>query len=235
VVLDEQSACCGRLVAELERRGELRNTLIVLTGDNGPTAAEPYYRGGEPPPGDAGPHRGRKASLYEGGIRQPLVIRWPGRVRPGSRDATTIAGGVDLLPTLARVAGAQAPSGNGVDLTAAWQGFPRSSRPDLMFAYGGYGVAGKSPIPHLERDRSPPFAIRSGAWKLLARGNGEGAELYNIVDDPSETRNLAAERPEIARRLTARLVAWRRTLPSAHWRSGKLRETVSEASARARN
>lgn len=210
----------GRLTAELERRGELADTLIVLTGDNGPTAARPYYRDGGPPPGDAGPYRGRKASLYEGGIREPLIVRWPGHVPAGSRDATTVAGAVDLFPTLAAITGAAPPaSGDGISLLSAWRGQQMTSRPDLYWAYGGYGVAGKSPRPSQIKDRSPPFAIRSGNWKLLARGDGTNAQLYNIVEDPSETRDLAASRLDIARPLARKLADWRKTLPKRSWRA----------------
>nr|MDP9414305.1 sulfatase-like hydrolase/transferase [Pseudomonadota bacterium] len=181
---------------------------------------EPYYRGGRPPPGDAGPYRGRKASLYEGGIRQPLIVRWPGRVPAGSRDAVTVASGIDLFPTLAAIAGAAPPPRrDGTDLLPAWMGTPLTRRPDLLFAYGGYGIPGKSPLPARERDRSPPFAIRSGGWKLLTQADGSGAELYNILEDPSESRNLASNRPDLVGLLANRLLAWRRTLPAQHWRS----------------
>ena len=209
----------GRLIAELERLGELDTTLIVLTGDNGPTGAEAYYRGGSPP-GDSGPYRGRKASLYEGGIRQPLIIRWPGRVPAGAHDPTSVASGVDFFPTFLRIAGVERPPGlDGESLLRAWLGRPITRRRDLMFAYGGYGRPGTFPLPARPSDRSPPYAIRSGQWKLLAQADGSGAELYEISSDPSESRNLAATSPEIAGRLSRRLVAWRRTLPPTDWRT----------------
>lgn len=216
VAMDEQ---IGRLVSELERQGELDDTIIILTGDNGPVASRNYYENGAVPPGDTGGRRGRKASLYEGGIREPLIVRWPARIRPGTRDTTTIAGAVDLFPTLARIAGATGPGApDGISLLGAWSGTPIADRPPLFWAYGGYGEPGRSPRPTLERDRSPPFAIRSGPWKLLARGDGSNAELYNIAEDPAETRNLIAERRDIANALTPRLVAWRETLPRRNWR-----------------
>lgn len=219
-VLVAMDAEIGRLVADLERRGELRDTIVILTGDNGPTAAAPYYRDGGLPPGYAGPYRGRKGSLYEGGIREPLIVRWPGHVAAGARDAATIAGAVDLFPTLAEIAGAARPvDGDGVSIAAAWRGRPGSSRPDLYWAYGGYGVADRSPRPSQPRDRSPPFAIRSGDWKLLARGDGLNAQLYDIARDPSEARDLASAHPDIVALLSRKLVAWRRTLPQRDWRS----------------
>lgn len=106
-----------------------------------------------------------------------------------------------------------------MSIAAAWRGRPVSSRPDLYWAYGGYGVADRSPRPSQPRDRSPPFAIRSGEWKLLARGDGSNAQLYNIAHDPSEARDLAGARPDIAAPLARKLAAWRRTLPRRDWRS----------------
>ncbi|MDF7776372.1 sulfatase-like hydrolase/transferase, partial [Sphingomonas sp. AOB5] len=82
----------GRLVQALREAGELDDTIILFTSDNGPT------RGNAQTPGSAGPWRGRKSSLYEGGVRQPLIVRWPGHVRPGSRDADSIAHATDLFP-----------------------------------------------------------------------------------------------------------------------------------------
>lgn len=213
-VLVEADRQIGRLIDTLERNGELADTLIVLTGDNGPVSYDRYYRDGATPPGDVGVFRGRKWSLYEGGIREPLIVRWPGRIAVGKRDGETVASAVDLFPTLARIAGADGPPDpDGIDLAPAWTGRPILRRPDLLFAYGGFGTPGKTPQPYLERERSPPFAIRSGAWKLLANADGSRPELYNLADDPSETRNLAAARPAITQQLAATLAAWRRTLP----------------------
>ncbi|HWK48288.1 MAG TPA: sulfatase/phosphatase domain-containing protein, partial [Steroidobacter sp.] len=153
-------------------------------------------------------------SLYEGGVREPLIVHWPKRIAPGQQDATTIANGVDLFPTLAQLGGARLPEAiDGVSLASAWSGQPLASRPDIYYAYGGFGVPGKSPRPYLDRDVSPPFAIRSGEWKLLARGDGTNAELYNLAADPSESRNVAQDNPEIAESLTEKVVSWRKSLP----------------------
>jgi arylsulfatase A-like enzyme len=213
-VLVAMDAQIGRLVEALRATGELDNTLIVLTGDNGPSGAPQYYENGATPPGDAGIFRGRKGSLYEGGLRLPLIVHWPQRIAPGKRDAKTIANGVDLFPTLAQLANAKAPAAlDGVSLAAAWTGRPLESRPDIFYAYGGFGVPGKSPRPHLDRDVSPPFAIRAGEWKLLARGDGSDAELYNLATDPSESRNVASDNATIAASLAEKVVRWRQTVP----------------------
>lgn len=217
VAMDAQ---IGRLADALARSGELDDTLLVIAGDNGPTAAAHYYHGGGAPPGDAGPYRGRKGSLYEGGIREPLIVRWPGQVPAGRRDGTTIAGAVDLFPTLAAIAGAPPPPrGDGIDLQAAWRGAPIARRPPLLWAYGDFGE--KVPLPALARDRSLPYAIRSGRWKLFARGDGRDAALYDLDADPGETRDLAASRPDVAGPLAARIAAWRATLPARGWRSAE--------------
>lgn len=220
-VLLAMDAEIGRLLDMLRARGLLDNTLIIFTGDNGPTAAEPYYRAGVAP-GETGPHRGRKGSLYEGGIRQPLLLHWPARVPAGRRDATTIASAVDLHPTLARIARATAPVGvDGTDIGAAWRGRSLARRPDLLFAYGYHGRQGTYPMPFRPEDRSPPLGIRSGEWKLLTGANGGGTELYNIVRDPSERSNLAGANPALVRSLSARLMAWRATLPPPGWRGAR--------------
>jgi arylsulfatase A-like enzyme len=213
-VLVAMDAQIGRLVDGLRAAGKLNDTLIVLTGDNGPSGAPQYYQNGATPPGDASIFRGRKGSLYEGGLRLPLIVHWPERIAPGRKDATTVANGIDLFPTLAQLAGAKVPAMlDGVSLAATWTGQGAESRPDIFYAYGGFGVPGKSPRPHLDRDVSPPFAIRSGEWKLLARADGTEAELYNLASDPSESRNVVKDNPAVAASLTEKVVRWRRTLP----------------------
>jgi arylsulfatase A-like enzyme len=213
-VLVAMDAQIGRLLDTLRASGELNDTLIVLTGDNGPSGSPQYYKDGATPPGDASLFRGRKGSLYEAGLREPLIVHWPRGIAAGKKDTTTIANGVDLFPTLAQLAGAKAPATlDGVSLAAAWTAQPIESRPDVLYAYGGFGVPGKSPRPYLDRDVSPPFAIRAGDWKLLARGDGTAAELYNLATDPSESHSVAPDNPTIAASLTERLVRWRKTLP----------------------
>ncbi|HEY0682299.1 MAG TPA: sulfatase-like hydrolase/transferase [Steroidobacter sp.] len=213
-VLVAMDAQIGRLIDTLRANGELNDTLIVLTGDNGPSGSPQYYKDGATPPGDASNFRGRKGSLYEGGVRLPLIVHWPQGIAPGKRDDTTVANGVDLFPTLAQLAGAKLPADlDGVSLASAWTGQPLKSRPDIFYAYGGFGVPGKSPRPFRDSDVSPPFAIRAADWKLLARGDGTNAELYNLASDPSESSNVAKENPEVASSLTEKVVSWRRSLP----------------------
>ena len=196
-VLVAMDAEIGRLVAGLRSVGELENTLIVFTSDNGPTI-------GANAPGSAGSYRGRKASLYEGGVRQPLIIRWPGQVPAGRRDARSIVQAVDLLPTLAQIAGARKPAGiDGIDITATWRGQPLTSRPDLYSHVARPGGEAFGPL----------YAIRSGRWKLLMNADGGGAELYDIDQDPSETRDRKNDSPTVTEDLSARLAEWISNLP----------------------
>ena len=197
-VLVAMDAEIGRLVDGLRRAGELDDTLIVFTSDNGPTV-------GADTPGSAGPYRGRKASLYEGGMRQPLIVRWPGHVRAGSRDARSVVQAVDLFPTLARAAGARMPAGvDGIDVAGAWSGRALTTRPDLFFHIAR---------PATESAFGPLYAVRSGPWKLLMNADRSNVELYNIDEDPAETRDRKTEVPHVARRLTDRLAAWIARLP----------------------
>jgi arylsulfatase A-like enzyme len=197
-VLAAMDAEIGRLVAGLRAAGALDDTLILFTSDNGPTV-------GEKRPGSAGPYRGRKASLYEGGIRQPLIVRWPGRVAAGSRDAASVVQAVDMFPTLAGIAGARKPTGiDGIDIAAAWHGRPIRTRPDL------YSHVAR---PADEAALGPLYSIRSGPWKLMMHGNGSGAELYNIDQDPQERRDRREESPAVFQQLSAKLTRWIASLP----------------------
>src|SRR3546814_20953420 len=91
--------------------GEMDNTLVLFTSDNGPSPLARYHERGETAPGSTEGLRGRKFSLYEGGIRQPLILYWRGHMKAGPRDEHTVAHGVDLLPTFAGILGVQKPAG----------------------------------------------------------------------------------------------------------------------------
>ena len=204
----------GRLFDRLDQMGEMDNTLVIVTSDNGPSSAQRYYKDGNVAPGSTANLRGRKWSLYEGGIRQPLILYWRGRAKAGHRDDRTVAQGVDLLPTIASIAGARAPAGiDGVDLLPVIEGRAIPKRPDLYWAYGKEGAAKQTPQPALERDQAPPFAIREGDWKLFAEAGGASPQLFNLASDPVEANDLAASEPAIRDRLLGKLRAWMATLP----------------------
>lgn len=212
-VLDEMDRQIGRLVDAIDSLELAERTLIVLTSDNGPTAWPHYYKQGHAPPGSTAGFRGRKWSLYEGGIRMPLIARWKGRIPAHTVNEETVMAAVDLFPTLAKLAGIDVPDVefDGEDLGAALLGqTPARARP----IFWEYGRDDTYLQPADARDRSPNLAMRDGRWKLLVNADGSGMELYDFSEDTSETRNVAGEHPEVARRLSEKLLAWRRSLPS---------------------
>lgn len=209
----------GNLFDRLKDMGEAENTLIIVTSDNGPSALQRYYRdGATTPPGSVLALRGRKGSLYEGGIRQPLILNWPGHIKPGTRDETSVAQAVDLMPTLARLAGTAPAAGTpGVDLSPMFEGRPLGARPPLFWAFGMPGAQNQPRPPFNAHDAAPPLAVRDGKWKLLATPDGKSAQLYDLETDPSETNDLAAKNPKVRDKLLKRLLAWSATLgPGKH-------------------
>ncbi|HKX90677.1 MAG TPA: sulfatase-like hydrolase/transferase [Sphingopyxis sp.] len=204
----------GRLFDRLDQMGEMDNTLVIVTSDNGPSSAQRYYKDGQVAPGSTENLRGRKWSLYEGGIRQPLILSWRGHAKAGHRDERTVAQGVDLLPTLANIVGARVPAGiDGVDLSPVIEGRTVPERPDLYWAYGKEGAEKKPPQPALERDKAPPFAIREGDWKLLAEAGGANPQLFDLARDPVEANDVGASQPAVRDRLLGKLKAWMAALP----------------------
>ena len=211
-VLDEMDRQIGRLVDAIDGAGLGKETLIVFLGDNGPTAWPHYYKEGLEPPGSTAGLRGRKWSLYEGGIREPFIVRQTGRIPSGRVDDRSVISALDLFPTFCRMAGVKPPpvKFDGQDVSAAFLGKPLARRKDLFWEYGRddtYLYPGK------KWDRSPNCAIRSGRWKALVNADGSGLELYDLARSRVESENLAAVEPARARELRDRLLAWRRSLP----------------------
>jgi len=204
----------GRLFDRLRQMGEYENTLILVTSDNGPSSLQRYYRDGETAPGSAAGLRGRKFSLYEGGIRQPLILSWPRHAKAGTRDERSVGHGVDLLPTFARLAGAVVPmESDGVDLSPVIEGRPMARSQPLFWAYGKQGAPVQPNPPSQPRDVSPRFAVRDGDWKLLAEAAGVAPQLFDLAADPTETHEVGAQNPAVRDRLLVRLKAWMAGLP----------------------
>ncbi len=219
-VLDELDRQIGRLVREIDEMGLRDSTLFILASDDGPTAWPHYYDGQDDPslaPGSTGGLRGRKWSLYEGGLRSPFILRQPGTVPAGQVNETTVVAAFDLLPSLAAIAGVEVPSDyqpDGLDMSDALLGRSEPERPGtIVWEYGT--LPGVRFFPGLERDRSPPLAIREGDWKLLMTPDGYELELYNLRDDPEESRNIAGRHPERVEAMREELLAWRKSTPIA--------------------
>jgi arylsulfatase A-like enzyme len=179
----------GRIVDALERTGKRKHTLVVFTSDNGGSWAEnndtkypeDVYPQGKLP-GNNEPLRGQKGQLYEGGIRVPTVVNWPGRLAPGKRNTPLHI--ADWMPTFCSLAGYQ----QNEDL--AWDGS------DIWPVIAAEGEI----EPRTLYWTAPGFrarAVRRGDWKLIvSRGPPEKVELFNLAEDPSEEREASAEHPE---------------------------------------
>ncbi len=205
-VLDEYDRQFGRFFAGLKELALDENTLVIFTSDNG---ALPTFNGQR-----SAPFRGSKLSLYEGGIRMPFIVRWPGRVPAGRVDETSVLSAVDLFPSLCAIANVPLPNAadfNGEDMSAALLGKkPAKRRRPSFWEYGRNEESFAYPQ---SRDRSPSVAVRDGKWKLLVNANGSGAELYDLSKDFQEENNLADKETAVAKRLSRAAVDWRKSLP----------------------
>ncbi|MBL6764155.1 MAG: arylsulfatase [Verrucomicrobiae bacterium] len=192
----------GRIVDLIDELGLSKNTLVIFTSDNGPTSAggaDPKFFDGN------GPYRGIKFELYEGGIRCPMIARWPGRIPKGSQSAH-ISAHWDVLPTVAELARAVVPDGvDGVSFLPALLNQGTQKKHDYLY----WETDGKSGWQ----------AIRMGDWKAHRLRVGEPDkttfELYNLATDESEERDVSAEHPEIARKMK-RLFNTARTVPQGN-------------------
>lgn len=211
-VLDEFDRQLGRVIKTVDDLGIADNTIVAFTSDNGPTAWPRYYREGFEPPGSTAGFRGRKWSLYEGGIRQPMLVRWKGRLPAGRVDETSVVGAVDLFPTFCSLAGIRTPAVtfDGVDVSAAFRGKAFTRNKPLMWEYDRGGAY---PRPGKAEDVSPNLAIRDGRWKLLVKDDGSGAELYDFSKSQLEHDNVAGAHADVVERLRRQVIEWRRSLP----------------------
>ncbi len=176
----------GRIMAKLEAEGLADNTLVVISSDNG----APGYVG---LPGLNAPFRGGKGSFFEGGIRVPLLARWPAQVAAGSKIALPVAQ-VDLMPTFAAAAGAPLPQGVAIDGR------------NLLAALTGKGIQPRADAP-LFWNSGYYRAVRSGDWKLQINAKQGKMWLYNLAADPTEQVNLIAAQPAKRAELLALIAA----------------------------
>jgi N-acetylgalactosamine-6-sulfatase len=198
----------GRLLEGLKTQGVDDRTLILFSSDNGPEDIH-IANAGHSGIGSAGPFRGRKRSLYEGGIRVPGIVRWPGQVPAGKIDETTILSAVDLVPTITRLAGVTGPSAHRLDGEAmddVLLGADRPRRTPLMWEWR-FRIAGE-PFYH-----SPQLAIRDGRWKLYLNPDGSRVELYDMTTDLTQLNNVAEHHADVVAELKERLLAWSKALP----------------------
>lgn len=180
----------------LEKSGLARDTVIVFFSDNGGLR---YEGGGKRLVTSNAPLRAGKGHLYEGGIREPLYIHWPGVAKPG-RVVDTPVSSVDFFPTLLEMAGMKPPRPvDGVSLAPLLRGGPAPAREAIYWHYPHYSNQGGA----------PGGAIRMGDWKLIEFYEDGRLELFNLKDDPGETVNLARKNAQKAREMHAKLRVWR--------------------------
>jgi arylsulfatase A-like enzyme len=187
----------GRILDALDRLGLAGSTAVIFYADNG----------GYGPVTSMAPLRGSKGMLYEGGIREPLIVRWPGVVAPGGTTDVPVIG-TDFYPTLLDLAGAPLPEAQAFDGTsfAPVLGGERLPDRDLFWHFPAYLGADRS-VPGPWRT-TPASVIRRGDEKLIHFFEGDRWELYDLANDLSESTDLAAERPGRVAEMRAALQAW---------------------------
>jgi arylsulfatase A-like enzyme len=197
----------GRIMQTLVELKLADNTVLIFTSDNGGVGG--YVREGLKKSGgitDNAPLRSGKGSLYEGGTREPFVIRWPGVTQPGSVcGVPTIH--VDIFPTFLEIASAPRPRQvlDGESLVKLFRDpVAKLNRTAIYQHFPGYLGAGENTWR-----TTPVSVIQSGDWKLLEFLEDGRLELYNLSDDIGESNNLAKTMPEKTRELHDRLIAWR--------------------------
>jgi len=188
----------GRVLDLLEALGLDRRTVVFFTSDNGaPDRPAPRFFESN------GLLRGHKGDLYEGGIRVPMIVRWPGRIAAGASVSIPWYF-ADFLPTAARLAQAESPAVDGKDVTG------------LLF---GSGAAIAERQLYWEKPQNGlRQAVRKGRWKAVRNNPGEPLQLYDLEQDPGESRDIAGSRPELVRAIESYLKTAR--IESPHWPSG---------------
>lgn len=218
-VVAEYDARIGKLFATLKTLGIDENTLVIFSSDNGPeitgknritedNSTGPglgtYYSVGE-----TGGLKGRKRSLFAGGVRIPFVVRWPSKVAARRIDKTTELATVDLLPTFLDLAGASFPENyqaDGESIVSAIMGKSFSRQKPIFWDW------------RFSNDRTdfwPSAAMQEDNWKLLTNDKLGRTELYNIGLDWSEQKDVSAENPEKRKELLGKLKAFQETLPKS--------------------
>jgi N-acetylgalactosamine-6-sulfatase len=205
----------GRLLRRLDELGLRGNTIVVFSSDQGPAP----FRGRDGKKaadsdahrnlmGSAGPFRGGKHTQYEGGVRIPFIVRWPGQVPAGRVDETSVLSGADWLPTLCSLVGAKfdAADLDGENALAAWRGESYARSKPLLWKTSRLQAA---------------VAIREGRWKFHVPNQKRGEpELYDLDADPGEQLNVAAKHPAVVRSLTGKVASWQATLPKSYDKTG---------------
>ncbi len=188
LTIEHIDACVGRVLDTLDRLQLAGDTWVIFTSDNGPWLSKKHHGG------SAVPLRDGKGTVYEGGMRVPCVMRWPARIPPGVV-TDQVAATIDLLPTLAAITGAEIPADRPIDgldlgdvIRVPGAVSPRETEGFFYYRHG------------------KPRAVRVGEWKLKLERVGK-PELYDLREDPGESRDLVRDHPAVVERLKSMLKA----------------------------
>lgn len=190
-MIEGLDASIGKLFDALDGQGLGENTLVIFTSDNGPFAA------------NVKPLRAEKGHLYEGGIRVPMIARWPGHIEPSTQTSTPVIT-MDIHATILDAANLKADPTNtpdGTSLMPMLEDDSKLDRDSIYFHYPNYAF---------HKENRLGSAIRSGDYKLLSFYDDDSIELYNLKEDISESRNIAKEMPDKASQLRSKLKQWLR-------------------------
>lgn len=193
-MVEAMDAACGKVLAALAELGLDENTIVLFMSDNGGLATSEGH------PTSNLPLRGGKGWMYEGGVREPVMVKWPGVTQPGSVCDTPVIS-TDFYPTMLQMAGLPAKSSQHMD-GVSWVPLLKGqamTRGPIFWHYPHYSNQGGAPAS----------AIRDGDWKLIRFYEpNHSDELYNLKDDIGETTNLVKKNPEIAKTLSSKLSTW---------------------------
>lgn len=197
-MLESLDEAVGRVLKALDEHHLSDQTIVIFTSDNGGLATT---EGPHTPATSNAPLREGKGYLYEGGIRVPLIVRWPGRI-PAATTCEVPVQSIDLFPTLTAAAGLKTQAvPDGVSLLPVLRQSGELNREDLYWHYPHYSNQGGR----------PGAAIRSGEYKLIEFFETGRRELFHVARDLSESRNLSEEKPELVQHLGEKLAVWQQS------------------------
>jgi len=194
-MVEAMDEAVGKVLAKLDELKLRDKTIIIFTSDNGGLSTSEGW------PTSNEPLRCGKGWMYEGGIREPLIIRWPGVAKPGSVIVTPVSS-PDFFPTLLEAAGIKPDKGqvlDGISLVPVLKGEYKATR-SLYWHYPHYGNQGGGPAA----------AVRTGDWKLIEWYDDQSVELFNLADDLSEKNDLSAKEVDRALKMKADLHQWQK-------------------------
>ena len=198
----------GRVLRVLDELSKRDDTIVIFSSDNGPENTHPnpgdkfYYS-----VGNTGGLRGRKRSLYRGGVGTPLIVRWPGQVPAGRVDTVSMISGVDFFPTLLAAAGIDLPEGyqpDGENVLDVFRGASFQRTKPMFWQWRGN---------HTQGPNWPMRAMQQGPWVLMIDETKTRIELYNISEDIGQQNNVAVDHPERVKAMSDQLAQWEATLP----------------------